>query len=43
MMPELSLHFSTFMLRTRRAVTEDMEGGGVAGVMGFMFFMDLGW
>ena len=28
MMPELSLLFSTFMLRTRRAVMDGMEGGG---------------
>ena len=28
MIRELSLRFATFMLRTRRAVTDGMEGGG---------------
>ena len=40
-MPELSLRFSTFALRVRRAVTEGMEGGG-GGRNGVYLFYRLG-
>ena len=38
MLPELSLRFSTFMLRTRGAVTEGMEGGGGGGNGVYVFY-----
>ena len=41
MMPQLPLRGSTFMLRTRRAVTEGMEGGG-GGPTGVYVFYGLG-
>ena len=37
MMPQVSLRFSTFMLRMHRAVREGMEGGGWRAQWGLCF------